>query len=351
LSPSFADGKAPFPEELISVDSCPWNNVYHSSALDFMARNAAFKAQTSSCLEMVLTNYVGLPPQNHVVVRLLQKAAAIGQAMRAESPIGVMYGICIPKKLLDDEKNNFVWRSHSAGRPCQALGHPATGSHRKQLLESTQKSTGAEYCPTCLDSNGNQAIIHYRILTAHMGRPEVHTYAVSTLIKARRQHYRLQMKLLAQEAYFYAGLNNLREKDDGRYLMQRYLAFEGQLDQASVDYLVAERQQFLPDNTIQTISPNIWQALQQQRASAVVASAPAPGGPSIPAPPADSTEAELFYSQLEGLQSTPTEREIGDLIDAYHTLKDQLDRQRLRDIVARNSAYLGEVLPDMLLSP
>jgi len=325
------------------VDSSPWNSAYHASALDFAARNAACAAKTAACLEMVLNNYLPLPfgknETSHPVVRkLIQKAEAIGQKMREESPIGVMYGICIPKELIDNRETNFVWRSHGWGRPCQHHGHPAAAMEtNKAYLESTQANPSTQHCPTCKDL-GSPAIIHYRILTAHMGRKEVHTYAVSTFTKAQRKNYRLQMKLLAQEALFYASINNLRENDDGQYFASSYEKFEGQLDQDSVDFVVERRHRFLPEWAIQTMAPRIWEKIQTRRAS------PPQTGPAV-----DSATVEAFYSQLENLQAPITAREAGEMFDNCCALKDQLDSQKLQSLVDQKKTYLGEALVDMLL--
>ena len=126
---------------------------------------------------------------------LAEKACKIAKQKKAETKIGILYAICIPKSIIQNDKTNFAYQCHPYGKQCKCF----SGSDRIKLLEKMQ-SNESVVCKSGLKAQ-------YRLLTSRLEEEKnVRAIAVDALPKGKRKIYRDQVKELAQEARQYSDL-------------------------------------------------------------------------------------------------------------------------------------------------
>lgn len=98
---------------------------------------------------------------------------------------GRSYLIAIPKKTLEDEKTNYVWRCHAFGKPCTCLGKDHA-SFVKTLQKDQENASGAKSKCT-----GTGYYPQYRILTGNLDADQsANVIAIDGLPAKERKIYK-----------------------------------------------------------------------------------------------------------------------------------------------------------------
>lgn len=104
---------------------------------------------------------------------------------------GMIRVIAIRPERLENEKTNYVWRSHAFGRICTCVHTPGKFGHREFVatLQKHQKGNTARCRPTPLEPEG--PFPQYRILASNIDKdPTKQIYTMDCLTDEQRQEYR-----------------------------------------------------------------------------------------------------------------------------------------------------------------
>jgi len=237
-SSSFNDD-ANHSEKMISVDAQFWNNQCLESAIDFFSKGININLYPGSVLhtgpektllkifKSIFLNYL---PNHSVCNVLANKAVKIALQRKTETQVGVLYTICIPKEIVNDDKKNFAYPCHPFGKTCNCF--PLT--HRVTLLEEMQQDKRL-FC-----SRG--PLTQYRLLTSRLiEEKNVRAFAVHPLSKVKQQEYLNQVKDLVQELKLYSHLSDMIdqfEEDPSQMdLIDSLISTSPQLDKECIQEL------------------------------------------------------------------------------------------------------------------
>ena len=132
-----------------------------------------------------------------------RKAADIAIQRHKETLIGVLYAICIPKTIIQNDETNFAYPCHPFGKICKCFPE----SHRVTLLDKMQQ----DQVVLCKSGNYTQ----YRILTSKLAEQKgVRSFAVDALGKKKVKFYQNQIEALIKELKDYSHLSDLIDQLD-----------------------------------------------------------------------------------------------------------------------------------------
>lgn len=188
-------------DKMLSVDAQFWNTQIQESALDFFSSASNIisgDGQLLSIFKSIFANYL---PHDEICSMLAGKALKIAKQKKTETMVGILYAICIPKEIIQDDKKNFAYPCHPYGRKCECF----ETNDRTELLEAMQRNQHV----ICQGGYFSQ----YRILTSRLTEEkDVRTFAVDAMSKNKRKFYRNQVKELVKELTLYSHLSDLIEK-------------------------------------------------------------------------------------------------------------------------------------------
>jgi hypothetical protein len=216
-----------FSNELLSVDTNPWNTTPWESSLYFLASASNISNNYTDLFKQMLINYV----PKFISDRLVLKIDSIVSEAAKSTSLGVLYAFCIPKELIDDPKTSFAYRSHTYGFVCKSTG----ANKDKEMLQHPLNSSNR--CP-------HHFSLQYRLLASHLMRKEVHTYWVDSLPSKNKELLSLQLKMLAEEMYFYARLHELKEMPgdaDISYFLKAKALLKDHLDPSCIQYILNQK--------------------------------------------------------------------------------------------------------------
>lgn len=184
--------------ELLSVDGVLENNDVSESALHFFKWNSNISEAVARHAFYISQHYLGADP---AIYRMISgKINAIASYKNQEASVGALYTICVPKKVVENPKKNFVYRSHAYGRKCTC--HPdnkftdVLNDHQKNKF---QKCGWIDRCYP-----------QYRMVTSAMSRDTtVRSFRFTAIAKPKQKEYRLKIRHLVQELHVYARILKL----------------------------------------------------------------------------------------------------------------------------------------------
>lgn len=191
-------------DKMISVDAQFTNQEALESALYFFSKdsNIAFKSHTE--LEIIFNSIFSNYLLNKTICNMFaRKAADIAIQRHKETQIGVLYAICIPKTIIQNDETNFAYPCHPFGKICKCFPE----SHRVTLLDKMQQ----DQVVLCKSGNYTQ----YRILTSKLAEQKgVRSFAVDALPKKKVKFYQNQIEALIKELKDYSHLSDLIDQLD-----------------------------------------------------------------------------------------------------------------------------------------
>lgn len=205
-SPSFKDDGI-HSHEIISVDAQFTNQAALESALYFFskAHNIGYTASSGKLKNIFKLNFLNFLPVESICEELAIKAEQIAIKRKQETKVGVLYAICIPKSVVQNEETNIAYASHAFGVACTC----AVNANRIKKLEEMQQ----DIVTTC---NGGNT--QYRILTPRlMEEKEARCFAVTPLSKIKKNDYKNQIEKVVTELKNYSHLYALIEELDDQY--------------------------------------------------------------------------------------------------------------------------------------
>lgn len=204
-NPSFKDDGI-HSHEIISVDAQFANQAVYESALYFFSKGTNIGFTQSEKLNNIFKlNFLQFLPVETICANLAEKAVQIALKRKQETKVGVLYAICIPKAVVDDDQTNFTYASHAYGRACAC----AKNANRIQTLVNMQNNIET-YC----DGGYTQ----YRILTPRLVEEEgARCFSVSPLSKIKKNYYKQQIETVVKELQVYSHLYSLIEEIDEQH--------------------------------------------------------------------------------------------------------------------------------------
>jgi hypothetical protein len=193
--------------ELLSVDGYLYNTDSYESAIDFLRRNDNIctindKNKITELMQGILSFHLSNRFVCQVIAhRLNQNGSFIQQEGRA----GVLYALCVPKILVQDNRRNFVYRAHPFGKRCDCYPQ-----QHIEVLEKLQRDTKV----SCVSSYGYNP--QYRMLTSRLMQNRdgtrtlgVRSFAVYGVKKSVSDQYQQQVKATIQAFFIYTYLFKL----------------------------------------------------------------------------------------------------------------------------------------------
>ncbi len=174
-------------EKLISADGQFWNQDTAESAQYFFSNSTNITIGGAESLrDIFVNNFLNYIPCEKVCNLLATKAIKIADDRRKETSVGVIYAICVPKIIIQDDKTNFAYHCHPFGKVCNCHGD------RVKILNEMQSGKKV------MCKNGRHT--QYRILAARLTEEKgVRTFAVSALTKSKQLEYDAKIKELVEE--------------------------------------------------------------------------------------------------------------------------------------------------------
>jgi len=240
VKPSFKDDGF-HSDKMISVDAQFWHDTGYESAQYFFSNgtNIAYSddAPLTTLFKSTFLNYFphdlsGVVDStcDSICTMLAEKALKIAKQRRLDTKVGVLYAICIPKNIIDNDTTNFAYPCHAYGRTCNCFPN-----QRIKKLEDMQGDT-----PVICTANSSRT--QYRILTSRLTEePDVRIFAIDALSKIQRKHYRNQVKKLVSELSLYSHLADMIERiDDEPWLIEEITSLKEstQMDEKYIKLLL-----------------------------------------------------------------------------------------------------------------
>lgn len=156
-------------ETIISCDCIPSNNERYESCQFFFKQNKSI-VDTPSSTGMkhndfdlsFLQGYLRTPWFQHYAAR--QFAVARDALKDKVPPIGMIRVIAIKKETLQDQKTNYVWRSHAFGVLCRCQHERGRFGHKEFVATLDKNQSGAHQ--RC----NNGSLPQYRILASNLDK-------------------------------------------------------------------------------------------------------------------------------------------------------------------------------------
>ncbi len=191
-------------DKMISVDAQFWNQSTCESALYFFRGNSNISFTNVSGLKKIFKeNFLNYLPHEKFAEQFADKAVKIAQKRSSTTKIGVLYAICIPKEIIQNDKTNFAYHCHAFGRTCCCFFF----KNRVTLLNEMQ----ADKMTKCFGGS----ITQYRILTSRLTEEKgVRSFAVDALPKAKKMEFETEIRALVKELFIFSQLYDLIEKMD-----------------------------------------------------------------------------------------------------------------------------------------
>ncbi len=220
-------------DELLSVDSQFWNDQDSESADYFFTNSGSVNINKPEELrDLLIKHFLKYLSSEKACQLLADKAVELAKKRKEETTAGVMYAICIPKILIQNDQTNFTYPSYRLGVPCNC--HPL--KDRIKLLDHMQNGHRIVCQPQRMCRYNLP--MQYRILADNLNTAKgVRIFSVDTLTKAKQNEYDQEVKDLVKELKLCTLLLDLYKKiKTDFFAMGKLHAFESQYPQFIAEY-------------------------------------------------------------------------------------------------------------------